>query len=146
MVWVKDRWDFQKNLPPGLSAIRGQEVGRPLWTDDLHRGDLQWDDVIMPDGLEVVDERLEAHGFQISDGRVIEGEVTDEESGRPLNAKVTIEQLRSESEGASRYVKAVEVETDAEGRWSIRNIRRYDESHCCFVGWLCATYCFLLPI
>jgi hypothetical protein len=44
---------------------------------DVFAGELHWADVTVPEGVDVIGQRLAAHGFSAADGVVIEGKVTD---------------------------------------------------------------------
>ena len=54
----------------------------------------------VPEGIEVIDQRLVAHGFTAEDGVVLEGKVTDLATRQPIAATV---QARS---GSSRRRRA----------------------------------------
>ena len=118
-VWQADRWKMQKNLPAGMSAIPNDQ-NEPIATITVHTASLRWSDVKVPAGIELIDNRMEAHGFKLSDGRVIEGKVTNEE-GKPLQAKIRIEELLPKKTGGYEYPVVTTFETDKEGHWSVKN-------------------------
>jgi hypothetical protein len=76
--------------------------------------------VQVPDGLEVIDNRLEAHGFKLSDGRVLEGKVTSG-PGKPLPATIRVEELVPKQAGGYDYQVVTNIKTDADGHWAIKN-------------------------
>lgn len=118
-IWQADRWKMQQDLPPGMSAVPKDQT-QPLTTITVHTASLKWSEVKVPEGIEVVDNRMEAHGFKLTDGRVIEGKVTDL-AGGPLQAKVRFEELVQKKSGGYDYPVVNSIETDTEGHWSIKN-------------------------
>jgi hypothetical protein len=122
MVWRTDAWKFQRGLPVDLRAIDGRDAdkGPPAQIDVYTGGNLRWSDVTVPNGLEVVDERLEAHGFTLADGIVLEGKVTDLSTGRPIAARVRLERIEPQEKGGYRYDVAARAVADAQGRWVLK--------------------------
>ena len=109
MVWQPANWERLRRLPVDLRPAEAATPtrARPPQIDVYTGGELRWADVTVPEGLEVVDQRLEGHGFTAADGIVLEGKVTDLATGRPVAA-------RMRWSGSSR----------AEGRVSLRGRRR----------------------
>ncbi len=120
MVWQPDRLKFQQDLPAGFRAV---EKGEPVLAQlDVYTGGfVRWADVIVPKGFEIIDERLEAHGFKVSDGTVLEGKVIDLATKKPLVATLTLEEIQPQKTGGYHYEKLTAVATDAEGRWVVKN-------------------------
>lgn len=122
-VWVKDRWEMQKNLPAGISALRGDSREEPTLELRIYTGgDIEWSDVRVPKEIDVTDHRLEAHGFHISDGRVMEGVLSDVENGRPLAGEVIVEQIIPKSEGGYDHQVLETIKTDDRGHWVLKNM------------------------
>ena len=72
-------------MPPNLRpADSASEDGPPTQIDVFTGGNVRWADVKVPKGIEVVDQRLEAHGFKVEDGVVLEGKVFDLASRQPV--------------------------------------------------------------
>lgn len=117
MVWQPDRLQFQRGLPAGLRALEQRDQPLLAQFDVYTGGFIRWADVIVPDGVEVVDQRLEAHGFSEADGTVLEGKVTDLATKQPLSAKMVLERIEPLEKGGYRHTPLAEVTTNAEGRW-----------------------------
>ena len=77
-------------------------------------------DVNVPDGIEVVDNRMEAHGFTPADGTVLEGNIIDLATKQPIAARMRLELIESQNEGGYRYTVAAEAAADAEGHWVLK--------------------------
>lgn len=118
-IWEPERWKMQKGLPPGISAIPHDQT-EPIATVTVYTAALRWSEVQIPEGIEVVDNRLEAHGFKLSDGRVIEGHV-NAHPVKPLKARIRVEELVPRKTGGYDYQTLTTIETDAKGHWAIRN-------------------------
>lgn len=124
-------WVFVVWQPKRLNQILGnpflsRRMGNP---DDLMiakidvytGGSIRWNEITVPDEIDVVDKRLEAHGFKTTDGTVLEGKVTDVASGEPLRAKMVIEQIEPQTKGGYEYTKLTEVESADDGHWILKN-------------------------
>src|SRR5262245_37207000 len=85
MVWQPANWGRVRKLPANLNPTDPGDAGPPSQIDVFTAG-IRWADVTVPKGIEVVDQRLEAHGFRADDGAVIEGKVTDLSTGQPIAA------------------------------------------------------------
>lgn len=118
-VWEAERWKMQKGLPAGISAIPNEQT-EPIPTITVYTAALRWSDVQVPEGIEVIDNRMEAHGFKLSDGRVIEGHVTAG-TGKPLVAKIRAEELIPKEKGGYDYQLVTSMNTDEKGHWAIKN-------------------------
>ncbi len=118
-IWEPERWTMQKGLPPGISALPNNQA-EPISTITVHSAALRWSEVQVPDGIEVIDNRLEAHGFKLSDGRVIEGKVTGGD-GKPLHATIRVEELIPKKTGGYVYELVTIIVTDVKGHWAIKN-------------------------
>lgn len=126
MVWRADAWRFQRRLPADLGSIdrgaagKDKEKDPPAQIDAYTGGNLRWSDVTVPRGLEIIDERLEAHGFTLADGLVLEGKVTDLSTGRPVAARVRLEWIEPQTKGGYRHEVAARALADAQGRWVLK--------------------------
>jgi carboxypeptidase family protein len=76
--------------------------------------------VIVPKGIKIVDQRLEAHGFTLADGIVLEGTVTDLATKKPLTAKMRLERVEPQPKGGYGYSNVAEAVADAEGHWVLK--------------------------
>jgi hypothetical protein len=81
---------------------------------------VKWSDVVVPKGFTLIDKRLEAHGFKLTDGIVLEGKLVDLETRKPVAGKVRLEKVETRKEGGYTYTSVHEASTDANGRWVIK--------------------------
>ncbi|MHB8862959.1 MAG: carboxypeptidase regulatory-like domain-containing protein [Pirellulaceae bacterium] len=123
MVWQPQNWERLRRLPSDLQPAdaRDADSGPPAEIMVYTGGHVRWTDVKVPAGLELIDQRLETHGFNVSDGIVLEGHVVDLETGKPLAARVQLQRVEPQSTGGYRYPLAAEVATDAAGHWVLKN-------------------------
>lgn len=123
MVWVPASWKELRRLPTDLNPTKAdeQDKGPPSELAIYTGGNIRWADVKLPKGIEVDDRRLEAHGFTPADGVVVEGRVTDLETGKPIAATMRLVRITPKDKGGYDYTPAAEVKADAEGRWVLKN-------------------------
>ena len=119
MVWIPDNW---RRFGGGGGRMRPQieldEGAEPVPQIDVYAGgNINWADVVIPDGIDVADHRLEAHGFSLSDGTVIEGTVHDLATGDPIAATMQLQFVEPLAEGGYNYSIVETVECDADGHW-----------------------------
>lgn len=119
IVWVPGNWQRLRGMPADLNPIGPQaaDAGPPVELHIYTGGRVRWADVVMPKGVEVVDQQLVSHGFTVADGPVFEGKVTDAEGGKPLAARVRFERVEPQPKGGYRYPPIGETRADAQGRW-----------------------------
>jgi hypothetical protein len=117
MVWHPESRAMQRRLPIGISAVGKRDAAILAQLDVYTGGLIHWNKVTIPEDLEVVDQRLEAHGFTSDDGTVLEGDVIDLATRKPLKAKVDLQLL---SEKGDQYTSAVEVSVDDNGHWVVK--------------------------
>ena len=120
-VWALADWE-RPNLivfSMGVRKSRDAEKCPPPQIDVYTGGDVHWSDVVVPKGIEVIDERLEAHGFTPADGIVLEGGVVDLATNRPLAAKMSLDRI--EDQPTRHYTTMAEAAADAEGHWVLKN-------------------------
>lgn len=122
MVWQPANWHRLQAMPARVRPPGGNANEGPVPQIDVYVGGrIQWADVNVPEGIEVVDERLEAHGFAVTDGTVLEGTVVDLASGEPVAARMRLERYESAPEGGYTYVEAATAIADKVGRWVLKN-------------------------
>jgi hypothetical protein len=109
-VWQKDHWNPTENEEDPEAQIEVYTGGK-----------IRWADVVVPEGLKIVDERLEAHGFSRAGGLVLTGTVRDLITGRPIPARLRLEQIEPRPDGSDRFIPAAEVRADARGQWVLKN-------------------------
>ena len=100
-------WGHQTVLPPRI---------------DLYSAKIDWDMVLLPEGIEVIDRRLSVHGFTDADGNVMEGLVTDLSTGQPMSAIVNV--LEDEqSQRIPRLPRIIASTTSGpDGKWVLKNV------------------------
>jgi hypothetical protein len=110
MVWTSANW---KRMGSGPQAQIDVYAG----------GNIKWADVIVPRKLKIVDNRLEARGFTLADGVVLEGTVTDLATQKPLTtAKMRLERYEVHPKGSAYiYTTVAQATTDIAGRWVLKN-------------------------
>lgn len=119
MVWQPKNWQHLRKLPADLNPTDGgdAESGPPSQIDVYTGGNVKWDDVKVPKELKIVDLRLEAHGYTVADGLVLEGKVTDLATKKPVAAKVSLERVEPQNKGGYLYPTVAETVADAKGHW-----------------------------
>ena len=121
-VWDAEGWNRVKSLP---LRFRPEPVGQtemPAPEINVYVGlNIDWDQVTVPEGIEVDDRRLEAHGFTLADGTVVEGTVVDVATGSPLKATVHLEEIER-GDGTYGYSRVSSVESDENGRWVMKSV------------------------
>lgn len=121
-IWNAESWKQLQGLPERFRPNQdGQTEAPPPVIEVYVGGSIRWADVRVPDGIEVVDERLEAHGFSIDDGVVMEGTVVAKETLQPLTAVAHLERIET-NDGKYQYTREQSVESDAGGRWVLTEI------------------------
>ena len=124
IVWVPAAWE----RPTGIAALETycREIDQcpPPAIDVYVGGKIRWSDVTVPAGIEVSDERLEAHGFTLADGPVLEGKVVDLATGQPIAARVTLERLEVQQNGRQNYKAVAQTTADVHGRWFFKRVAK----------------------
>lgn len=126
MDWAFMVWESKVRAPDSPPGTKGDyhgfvDQGTPAQLDIYVGGHVRWDDVVIPKGLTVIDQRLEAHGFTLADGIVLEGIVVDRVTDKLLVAKVKLRRIIPKAKGPNGFVELAETTTDAQGRWTIKN-------------------------
>jgi hypothetical protein len=123
MVWQPDHWERLRTLPPDLNPTAPADAanGPPTQIDVYTSGSVRWPAVVVPSGVDVVDERLEAHGFKPADGIVLEGKVVEIGTQKPLSAVVKLERVAPQAKGGYAYPLVADTTADSHGRWVIRS-------------------------
>ncbi len=121
MVWQPASWERLRKLPAGFNPTdpADAENGPPSQLDVFAGGSVRWADVTVPAGLEVVDRRLEAHGFTLADGVVFEGKATDLATKAPIAARVRLQRVEPRAKGGYLYPVQAEAVADATGHWTL---------------------------
>ncbi len=122
IVWQPSSWERLSQLPAGINPTdaRDRSNGPPSQIDVYTGGNVRWADVKVPEGLEVVDERLESHGFTAADGVVLEGKITNVADRRPIPGRVKLRRMEPRGLGPERYSVLAEATADADGHWVLK--------------------------
>ena len=120
MIWQPANWERVRRLPVDFNPTVPSDAGPPSQID-VFTGNIRWGDILVPAGIEVVDHRLEAHGFTPADGIVVEGRVTDLSTRRAIAATTRLERIEPQS-GRYRYSVVAQSKADAEGRWFLKKV------------------------
>ena len=121
MVWVAANWERLSNMPPDLNPTDRKNNDSPPAEITLYTGgNISWDDVVVPDGIEVVDNRMEAHGYTASDGAVLEGTIADLATGDTIAGHVVLQEIKPKETGGYDYNTIKEVTANKEGKWVIK--------------------------
>ena len=118
-VWVPASWEQLRKLPADLNPTGPGETSPPSQID-VYTAGIDWAGVTVPAGIEVVDNRLVAHGFTAADGAVMEGKVTDLTTGQPLAATMRLQRVEPQQKGGYLYPAVAESKADARGRWVLK--------------------------
>ncbi|MFZ5830397.1 MAG: carboxypeptidase regulatory-like domain-containing protein [Planctomycetota bacterium] len=123
MVWEPRAWKQLQQMPAELKPadVRNADAEPPTQIDVYTGGNVRWADVTVPKGLTVIDQRLEAHGFEQTDGIVLEGKVFDLATQQPLAGKMRLERIDREPKSGYRYTAVAEAAAEAKGRWVLKN-------------------------
>ncbi|HEV3025508.1 MAG TPA: carboxypeptidase-like regulatory domain-containing protein, partial [Pirellulales bacterium] len=119
MIWQPANWQRLRQLPADLNPADAKDTSPPSQIDVYTGGNIRWADVTVPKGLKVVDQRLEAHGFTLADGAVLEGKVTDLATKKAVAAKVRLQRVEPQP-NSYRYVNVAEADADADGHWVLK--------------------------
>lgn len=121
-VWQLENWKRLQALPARFRAPdSGDGDVPPAPVIDVYVGfNINWADVRVPEGIDVVDERLEAHGFSVEDGTVLEGDVNGA-AGSPLAATAHLERIERR-DGKHHYERVRGVDADETGHWAMTSV------------------------
>jgi hypothetical protein len=122
MVWQPASWNRLRQLPADVNPTDPEDgdSGPPSQIDVYTGGNIKWADVTVPKGLKIQDQRLEAHGFTLADGVVLEGKVTDLATKKPVAATVRLERIEPQRKGGYRYATVAQAAADAAGHWVLK--------------------------
>jgi len=121
MVWVPENWQRLSKLPPDLNPTDKNDQGPPAVITVYAGGRIRWDRVQVPNGIQVIDNRMEARGYSAADGNVLEGTLADVESGAALTGRVELRQIGTNTNDNDEALVSVESVADAGGKWVIKN-------------------------
>ncbi|QDT52853.1 hypothetical protein Pan44_08660 [Caulifigura coniformis] len=93
----------------------GTPIPTPEFRVYLGNG-LEWSKVVVPAGVDLVDERLSARGYRPEDGGVLEMTVVDSRDGTPLKAAELKIERTTPVDGDPTGVEVTRAESNGEGR------------------------------
>ena len=117
-VWQSDNWERLKQLPADLNPTKTSDTSPPAQID-VYTASIRWEDVTVPTGMEVLDNRLVAHGFTTNEGVVLEGKVNDVNTGQPIPAKIRLELVVPDQ--GYKYVPISTTISNDKGKWVLKN-------------------------
>jgi hypothetical protein len=122
VIWQPASWERLRSMPADLNPTdpRDAKQGPPALLEVYTGGNLRWSDVTVPKGIELIDQRMEAHGFKPADGIVLEGKVIDLNTKKPLAARVRLERIEPQQKGGYQYKAVVQTTADAQGHWVLK--------------------------
>lgn len=122
-VWDEASWKRLRKLPADLNPTLGDPDSGPSALIDVYvGGSIHWADVDkIPDGIQVDDRRLEAHGFTRKDGIVLQGSITDLATDKPLVGRAQLQRVEPQEKGGYLYPMVSEAMSDEKGNWVIKN-------------------------
>lgn len=118
-TWTKDDGKSRRTRRLGQTDPEATQEP-PAQIDVYTGGNIKWEDVRVPPGLKVVDMRLEAHGFTLADGVVLEGKVADMATKKPLGAMMRFERVDQEPNGERTYTNVAGAVAGAGGHWVLK--------------------------
>ncbi len=123
MVWQQSAWERQKQLPANWRPgdVAGDRDKPPVEMAVYTGGKIKWADVVVPAGVTVVDDRLDAHGFKSEDGAVLEGEITDL-ANKPLAARIELQRIEPLPKGGYRYTAVSHTSAITDGHWVLTKV------------------------
>ncbi len=120
-VWQPASWRQLRALPVDLNPTRTEDTTPPVQID-VYTGGLDWTKVTVPAGLEILNQRLSAHGFRAEDGAVLEGKATDLSTGLPLTATIELHRVEPQPKGGYLDPVLAKSKADDSGRWVLKNL------------------------
>jgi hypothetical protein len=121
MVWREENWQQLRGLPADLNPTDAKDTSPPSQID-IYTARLRWADIVFPEGLEVHDQRLVAHGFTDLDGTVVEGTVASADGQQPVAATVQLQRVEPLAAGGYAYPVLLETRADGAGRWVLTQV------------------------
>lgn len=124
VAWRIDNWKRLQGMPAGLRpGDVDTDAKEPAVQIDVYvGGNIDWDGVIVPDGLVVDDRRLEANGFSEGDGCVVTGTVASARGGPEFKAVVLLQAPEKTADGDSKWSTQRETPVDDEGNWLLKGV------------------------
>ena len=123
MVWSPESWARLSKFPADINSINpaDRDKGPPVEMEVYTGGNIRWADVVVPDGIEVIDNRLEAHGFSPEEGAVLEGTVVDLATDEPIAGQIELQSVEPKKTGGYDHSVVTTIETDDGGKWVLKN-------------------------
>lgn len=120
VVWEAERFNQLFNNPANTFLANSENFGRDVPAPEISvyvGGNIDWAKVVVPEGIEIDDQRLEAHGYKASDGTVIEVSVWKMTDRQPLpSAELALERIEPQPTGGYRYQTVSSKAADKDGK------------------------------
>jgi hypothetical protein len=128
VVWEKENYERLFGTNAGRFMSRSPQYGQPLPPPELTvfmGNGLDWKKIKVPEGIDVVDDRLAAHGYTPEDGAVFEVSVKDLATGKPLPAAELVIERHLSADATNPGEKEVtRAEANAEGKITLKGLPR----------------------
>ena len=124
VVWIPRSWQQLSKLPADMNPTNKADKTPPAEIHLFVGGNVNWKDVVVPGGIQVIDNRMEAHGYTTDDGMVLEGVTTAIETGTALRSKIQLQEIKPKPTGGYDYITATEIESTRMENGSSRIRRR----------------------
>ncbi|OAI51608.1 hypothetical protein AYO47_01350 [Planctomyces sp. SCGC AG-212-M04] len=128
VVWEKENYERLFGQGASRFMARSPQYGQPLPPPELTvfmGNGLDWKKVKVPEGIDVVDDRLATHGYRPEDGAVFEVSVKDLASGKPLSAAELVIERHPSADATNPGEKEVtRAEANAEGKITLKGLPR----------------------
>jgi hypothetical protein len=123
VVWEPRSWEQLRGLDARFrpSDVSDENDGPPVQLDVYTGGGIRWEDVKVPPGIQLFDDRLEGHGFTRDDGTVLEGDITDL-AKKPLPARVHLQLIETSPKGGYLYTVAKRAASNTNGHWLLTKV------------------------
>ncbi|MDB5337536.1 MAG: hypothetical protein JWN70_3155 [Planctomycetaceae bacterium] len=118
-VWPAKKWETSRRMFAGRDQPPREKPDLPAQID-VYTANIRWSEVVVPAGIEVIDERLEAHGFSAKDGIVLEGRIKKLPGREPTVYTVRVQRLGRK--GEPDYTELAVTKSNAAGTWVLKNL------------------------
>ena len=122
-VWQPASWEQLRKMPDEFvgETLKAGANGPPSTIDIYTSDHLLWADLVIPQGMTIDDQRMAAHGFSPADGNVLEGNVIDLATQKPIAAKVRLQSIETPKTGGYKYPVVSGTVADTQGHWVLTN-------------------------
>ena len=119
-VWPKGKWEWSRKLSGNINLPVDKKPDLPAQLD-VYTANIRWADVVVPARIEVIDERLESHGFTSADGIVIEGTIKEPLGGKPIVGTMRVQRI-GRKDGKTAYPDIAVSRSNEAGICVLKNL------------------------